>query len=156
MNNSPFDWNVCPTMDKNNAQLQAAGYIDASGNLVPVHDAATMYLGEPWRMPTRDEFDALVVNCATQWTTRNGVSGRLVTGKGAYSTKSIFLPAAGGCRWFDLGRPGSYVVYWSSTPYSGNSGYGWHLGITADACNCGNALYRFNGQSVRPVRVGNK
>ena len=44
-------------------------------------------------MPTDAEFAALLDNCTTEWITTNGVSGRLVTGKGAYADKSIFLPA---------------------------------------------------------------
>ena len=33
---------------------------------------------------TDAEFAALIDNCTTTWTTRNGVYGRLVTGKGAF------------------------------------------------------------------------
>lgn len=33
---------------------------------------------------TDAEFVALIDNCTTTWTTRNGVYGRLVTGKGAF------------------------------------------------------------------------
>ena len=95
MSSSPFSLSFCPTYNKSNSTLQSQGYIDSTGNLVAKYDAATAHLGAPWRMPTRTEIDALINNCATTWTTRNGVYGRLVTGKGAYASKSIFLPAAG-------------------------------------------------------------
>ena len=142
----------CPTYNKSISQLKSSGYIDESGNLVVAHDAATVHLGAPWRMPTDAEFSALISNCTTTWTTRNGVSGRLVMGKGAYSLKSIFLPAAGdghaSSSFTDLGKGGEY---WSSTPNSDYSSFTWHLYFYS-----GN-LYRSNndryyGQSVRPVR----
>lgn len=82
MGSSPFSGSSCPTYNKTTAQLQSAGYIDATGNLVAKYDAATAHLGAPWRMPTDAEFAALINNCTTTWTMRNGVYGRLVTGKG--------------------------------------------------------------------------
>ncbi|MGN0877081.1 MAG: InlB B-repeat-containing protein [Kiritimatiellia bacterium] len=140
-----------PTYGKSNSQLQSAGYIDATGNLVAAYDAATAHLGAPWRMPTDAEFSALISNCTTTWTTRNGVFGRLVTGKGAFSSKSIFLPAAG--RGYDssLGGPGSYGGYWSSTPNSDGSYDAWYLFFGSGS------FFRFDysrflGQSVRPLR----
>ena len=148
---SSYSFSNCPTYGKNNSQLQSDGYIDSTGNLVAKYDAATVNLGAPWRMPTDAEFSALINNCTTTWTTRNGVSGRLVTGKGAYASKSIFLPAAGfGCDsgLHDLGSNGNY---WSSTPHSGSSYHAWYLYF--DSSN----FYRYDcdrilGQSVRPVR----
>ena len=90
-----FYYVECPTWLKNYSTLQSEGWIDATGNLVAAHDAATAHFGAPWRMPTDAEFSALIENCTTTWIATNGVSGRLVTGKGAYADKSIFLPAAG-------------------------------------------------------------
>ena len=146
-----FSSSNCPTYGKNNSELQSAGYIDATGNLVAAHDAATAHLGAPWRMPTDAEISALVSNCDTEWTSRNGVSGRLVKGRGAYASKSIFLPAAG--YGFDSGLLflGSLGNDWSSTPESGSSYYACYL--TFDSSN----FYRRNhdcreGLSVRPVR----
>ena len=151
MSSSPFSSSSCPTYDKNNSALQSAGYIDSTGNLVAAHDAATAHLGAPWRMPTDAEFSALISNCTTTWITTNGVYGRLVTGKGAYANRSIFLPAAGYGYDLRLGDPGSYGYYWSSTPNSVGSSYAWYLlfvssGFSRDIFN------RYNGRSVRPVR----
>ena len=153
------DWNFtianCPTYGKSISDLQSLGYIDSTGNLSPAHDAARAHWGSPWRMPTDAEFNALVSNCDTQWTTRNGVSGRLVKGRGAYSSKSIFLPAAGAA---GSGND-SYLNYylgsrgycWSSTPYSDYSLRAWHLYFNlGDFGRDGTS--RYFGQSVRPVR----
>ena len=141
----------CPTYGKSNSALQSAGYIDSTGNLVAAHDAATAHLGAPWRMPTDAEFQALIDKCTTTWTTRNGVSGRLVTGKGAYASKSIFLPVAGfgdGSSLYDLG---SYGYYWSSTPTSVSSLDAWILYFRSGDFGRSDRG-RFIGRSVRPLR----
>ena len=138
------------TYGKNNAALRSAGYIDSTGNLVAAHDAATAHLGAPWRMPTSDEIQALVDNCTTTWITTNGVSGQLVTGKDAYADRSIFLPAAGLGEGSDLHDTGRHGDYWSSTPDSNDSDHAWSLDVPRGLHN--DYYYRYNGQSVRPVR----
>ena len=149
------NWNFssanCPTYGKSISELQSLGYIDSTGNLAPAHDAARAHWGSPWRMPTDAEFAALVSNCDTQWTTRNGVNGRLVKGRGAYSSKSIFLPAAGAGYDSYLGGLGSVGSYWSSAPYSDSSLQAWYLFFYSS--NFYRSIYYlYPGQSVRPVR----
>lgn len=102
-------------------------------------------------MPTDAEFAALINNCTTTWTTRNGVYGRLVTGKGAFSTKSIFLPTAGNGNDSDLYGPGSYGSYWSSTPSSDSSNIAWDLYFTSGYFDR-NYRNRYDGFPVRPLR----
>ncbi|MGN0854605.1 MAG: hypothetical protein ACI4R9_03675 [Kiritimatiellia bacterium] len=150
---SPFAFSSgnCPTWGKNNSTLQQEGYIDATGNLVAAHHAATAYLGAPWRMPTAAEIDALIDNCTTIWTNRNGVYGRLVTGKGAYASKSIFLPAAGYGHNSSLYNLGSNGYYWSSTPNPDYSGSAWRLSFGSGDFSRDNN-YRVGGRSVRPLR----
>jgi len=151
-----FSSGICPTQGKTISKLQSAGYIDATGNLVAAHDAATAHLGTRWRMPTKAEIDALISNCDTTWTTRNGVWGRLVTGRDAYASRSIFLPAAGVGRNSDLCLPGSYGDYWSSTPNSDTSysapHYAWHLHFDSSHFDLRTEYFRADGNSVRPVR----
>lgn len=143
----------CLTHDMTNAQLKSAGYIDEMGNLVAAHDAATAHCGGPWRMPTNAELVALISNCTTIWTSRNGVFGRLVTGKGAYASKSIFLPAAGYVTMSFIYDVGKYGCCWSSTPHSGHSDYAWGLNpYTGETEYCKRCL----GYSVRPVRESTK
>ena len=151
MSSSPFLSSSCPTYNKDNAALLSAEYIDSTGNLVAAHDAATAHLGAPWRMPTIDEIQALVDNCTTTWITTNGVNGRLVTGKGNYANRSIFLPAAGNGGDSDLSDLGSYGFYWSSTPSSDYSGDAWGLYFDSGLFWRG-TCYRSGGQSIRPVR----
>ena len=139
------------TMRKDNAALKSEGWIGEDGNLTAMHDAATVHLGTPWRMPTDAEITALIGNCTTEWTTRNGVNGRLVVGKGAYSSKSIFLPAAGYGDESCLEDFCSYGLYWSSTPYSGYSLDTRYLAFDSDYFGRAHS-FRYRGQSVRPVR----
>ena len=142
-----------PTFGKDNATLQNQGWITADGVLAPEHDAAHVHWGGDWRMPTSDEIQALISNCTTKWITTNGVSGRLVTGKGAYEDRSIFLPAAGDGLDSFLRGSGLYGDYWSSSPDSDNlfSDFAWHLNFdSSDFRRYFNP--RSRGQSVRPVR----
>ena len=67
--------------------------------------------------------------------------GRLVPG-----------PAAGNGNDSNLNNPGSNGNYWSSTPNSDNSNNAWNLNFNSSNFNRNNNN-RYNGQSVRPVRV---
>ena len=147
-----FSSGNCPTYGKSASKLRSAGYIDSTGNLVAAHDAATAHLGAPWRMPTDAEWDALIDNCDTTWTTRNGVKGRLVTGRGAYASKSIFLPAAGYGYGSGLNDLGSHGYYWSSTPCSDLSNRAWFLHFGSGYFYRYDNNFRCYGQSVRPLR----
>ena len=149
--NFSFNDSNTPTYNKSIATLQGEGWITADGVLVPEHDAAHVHWGGGWRMPTDAEFSALIDNCTTKWITTNGVSGRLVTGKGAYADRSIFLPAAGYGSGSYLSRPGSGGLYWSSTPDSDYPYRAWYLYFGSGSFRrYGNG--RYDGQSVRPVR----
>ena len=87
------------------------------------YDNATLLWGKKWRMPTSAELSnaegGLLYECECVWTENyngTGVNGILCTGKGAYSSNSVFLPAAGCCDWGDVSSKGESVYYWSSTP----------------------------------------
>lgn len=146
-----FDPEICPTYGKSDSQLRSAGYIDSTGNLVSKHDAATAHLGSPWRMPTDAEMAALIRNCTTTWTTRNGIHGRLVKGKGDYSSRSIFLPAAGFCFLYGPYDVGSNAQYWLSTP-TPDIPYGARSLYFSSGDFKRGDYGRHGGQPVRPVR----
>ena len=106
-------------------------------------------------MPTDAEFEALVNNCTTTWTTINSVYGRLVTGKGDYANRSIFLPAVGYGDESDLCRSSNgyyYGHYWSSTPNSDDSCCARGLRFYSGNFYRSNGYHRCSGLSVRPVR----
>ncbi len=150
MSSSPFS-SSCPTYGKDNSALQSAGYIDSTGNLVPEHDAAHVQWGGDWRIPTEQELVGLRDKCNWTWTTKNGVYGYVVKGKGAYANRSIFLPAVGCGDDSRLYRSGSRGYYWSSTPNSDYSDSAWFLYFESSRFSR-LRYYRRGGQSVRPVR----
>ena len=151
MGSSPFSWSSCPTYSKDTSELRAAKYINSTGNLVAAYDAATAHLGAPWRMPTDSEFSALINNCTTTWTTRNGVFGMLVKGRNDYSSKSIFIPAAGLGDGSDLNYPGRSGYYCSSTRDPSDSFLAQSLGFSSGLFGKG-SVNRYCGCPVRPVR----
>lgn len=112
-----------------------------------VDDVARAKLGGKWRMPTDAEWKALMETCSWEWTTRNGVKGRLVK---ATNGNSIFLPAAG--KWDDtaLGGDGSYGRYWSSSLYAESPLSAWYVFFNS-AHVLGDGDGRSRGLSVRPV-----
>ena len=144
-----------PMYNKSISTLQSEGWITSDGVLAPSHDAANVHWGNGWRMPTKDELTALNNNCDWTWTTLNGVKGYVVKGRSAYASKSIFLPAAGYGYYTLLNFSGSFGLYWSSVPRSGNlypsgSFYPWLLYFYSGRRNT-HHNYRYYGQSVRPV-----
>ena len=75
-------------------------------------DAARVYQGEPWRMPSAAEFQELIENCTTVWTTLNGVDGILFTSN--VNGATLFFPAAGYYNGTSLSYRGMIGFVWSS------------------------------------------
>lgn len=134
-------------------------YKDGTDALTGDDDTATNLWGNAWRMPTKDELDALNeldalynnTNCDVTWTYNyngSGVQGRIYTGKGDFASNSIFLPAAG-C--FEDGnfQPMSTCFYWSSTPKNDYSYY-MYFGDGTYGANIRDTNRR-TGYSVRAV-----
>ena len=131
------------------SELQSQGYIDGSGNLTPLHDAATANWGGSWRMPTKDEMQELVDHCEWEWTQVNGVNGSKVVGSNG---SCIFLPAAGYDVVEYLVFEGDYGYYWSSTPYDHYSNvYASGLYFYDGRDTVWPHFSRNGGKTVRPV-----
>ena len=86
------------------------GIIDNIKSLEFEDDAARVELGGNWRIPTKEELDALCKDCTWEWTTLNGIYGEMVTGPNG---NSIFLPAAGYFGGRALWYQGFKGFYWS-------------------------------------------
>ena len=83
------------------------GTPDYNNILDPEDDAASVALGEGWRIPTIDEFQELLDNCSFTLEERNGVNGYRVTSNvDGYTSQSIFLPS-------DESMNGD-AIYWTS------------------------------------------
>ena len=126
------------------------GFFDNKTTLEPADDAATANMGSEARMPTRQEWQELLANTTITTTTRNGVTGRLVTGRNG---KSIFLPCAGYKRYGDLVADGQGGFYWSSSrDEEGESSNAWHFYFGSTNPDVGVASREY-GYPVRAVRA---
>ncbi len=125
------------------------GFTDGKTSLDMEDDAAHASWGGRWRMPTKAEFEELLSNTTSEWTTLNGVKGRKFTSKS--NDSSIFLPA-GGSRWDgELSRAGTGGGYWSSALNESSPSGSWYLRLRSSDASA-DYDYRACGQSVRPVQ----
>ncbi|MBQ6277663.1 MAG: hypothetical protein IJK62_13285, partial [Bacteroidales bacterium] len=100
---------------------------------------------------SKSQWDELLQNTTNQWTTKNGVAGRLFTSK--KNGQTLFLPAAG-YRWGSgLTSAGAGGFYWSSLLYTDYPYDAWYLNFGSDDYYMGNYGLRYYGLSVRPVCV---
>lgn len=111
------------------------------------YDAATVMLGERWRIPTKEQVDELVEECIWEWVTVGEVEGMKATGKNG---NHIFFPATGYNYLKDaaLWRKGHSGRCWSGTPSTKYNAY--LLGFRPVSWSCRNNLRSF-GYCIRPV-----
>ena len=134
----------------------SGSYKDGESALSGDDDTATKLWGSNWRMPTQAELNALLSSCDVEWmdgSTKKykdtNIIGLLCTGKGAYASNSVFLPAAG---FYDRGNVSSQGMtgyYWSSTPRGGNDAS--YLTFSSSIQIVAFCYYRNYGCSVRAV-----
>ena len=125
------------------------GFTDSQTVLLPEDDAATANWGAEWRMATQEEWQELFDNTTQEWTTQNGVNGRLFT---AANGASLFLPIAG-YRWGDeLFGAGGSGYYWSSSLYTDSPRNAWYFSFHLGRYYVDDDYYRSDGRSVRAVR----
>lgn len=109
-----------PTYGMDYTMLLSEGWISEKGILNLQNDAARVQWGGGWRLPTNQEFEALVNMCDWTWTTISGVNGYVIRGRGEYSSGGIFLPAAGYDGGASPDNTGSGGYFWTSEPSSDN------------------------------------
>ncbi len=112
------------------------------------YDVAHVNWGGFWVMPSYEQQKELINNCTYEWTTVNGVKGRMFTSK--TNGGSIFLPAAGYRYGTVRYRAGSDGCYWSSTQDPSRADYAYFLYFYSGYVYM-HSHYRVGGQSVRPV-----
>ena len=155
-NKSVYDWSTYAygtfnqlTKYCNNAYWGLNGFTDTLTTLVPADDAATVRLGDGVRTPTKEEWEELLDNTTVEWTTLNGVNGRMFT---ATNGHTLFLPAAGTRYNSVLSRTDSLGLYWSSSLFTDYAGNAWNFYFTSDTQYMCNEYYRYGGNAVRAVR----
>ena len=147
-----------PTCNKSIATLQSEGWIVSQNGtdvLAPEHDAAHVKWGGDWRIPTKQDLDDLNNKCDWTWTTKNGMNGYEVRGRGDYASNSIFLPCAGTCWGEWRGDVGSWGGYQSSVLYAdGGYSYQHRFGLDDVGLDNRGTWYwpRWSGVTVRPVQ----
>lgn len=88
-------------------------YIEIANNISGAeYDVAHEKWGGSWRMPTQEEVQELMNECAWKWGDYKGVAGMYVTGPNG---NSIFLPAAGYRVEGKVSDVGTDAYYWSAT-----------------------------------------
>ena len=88
------------------------GVVDNRYILDPEDDAASLSLGEDWRMPTRWEFEELVDYCTASITRIKGECGFILTSR--VNSKQIFIPGHGGRHYFGFAYYVNKAPYWTS------------------------------------------
>ncbi len=124
-----------------------------SGNLTATEDVATVNWGSGVRMPTKKEFEELLIssNCTWTWTTKNGMMGYQVVSNS--NGNEIFLPAAGVRSDSYLWWLGERGFYWSSEPWPsyGDNTWSYHLHLMSAHHYANIGETRYYGLTVRAV-----
>ncbi len=127
------------------------GFTDNLTTLEASDDAATANWGTGWRMPTQIEMEELYDNCTHEYTTQNGVNGRLFTGPNG---NSIFLPATGYRDGSELYFSVTSGRYWSSSLSTQWLISAWRLHFSSSNYSVNDYdynNYRYYGYTVRAV-----
>lgn len=100
--------------------MKAYGSVDNKTELDASDDAAVIYWGEGWRIPTNDEWQELEEECLKESVIVNGVPGLRLTSR--TTGESIFLPVSV----FSLESTGQ-SGYWSSSLCVGYPYMAWEM-----------------------------
>ena len=101
---SDYKWGVRPNFTK---------YTTKGATLELEDDAAHVYMGGDWHMPSRSQCQELFGNTTTAWTTSDGIKGITLTSK-KDTSKSIFIPTAGYALSGSVKKRGAEAAVWSS------------------------------------------
>ena len=138
---SDYKYGVYPNYSK---------YTTTGAKLELEDDAAHVNMGGDWHMPTPDQIKELIHNTTSEWTTQDGINGRLFTSKTGNS-KSIFIPAAGYAQDGSIHNSGDNGNVWSSMLSTNNVNNGQNLNFNSGNANLNGNNNRYNGFSVRGV-----
>ncbi|MBR6456085.1 MAG: hypothetical protein IKS72_04035, partial [Prevotella sp.] len=129
------------------------GFTDELTTLQSADDAATANWGEGWRTPTQAEFEELVANTKSKWTTLNGVNGYEFT---AENGNSIFLPAVSHIDNTTLNNSGESGIYWTASLWSlpqhaDNPSIAFFMDFNSSEVATTFGTNRCFGMNIRPV-----
>ena len=134
--------------------------------LEPGDDAATVILGNGWRMPTKADWEELVRKGIWKMTVRNGSAGYLVTSR-IDGEEVVFLPAGGfyldGVLLFGkaellsledgtMSWKGAECHFWTSEIRTDYTPHAWYYGLSDQGYGQLYDASRSLGMNIRPVR----
>ena len=142
-----YCWGSIIDKDKNGAYKEGTTYLTGDD------DTATALWGKNWRMPTGNELLALLSNCDVEVIKDPNDDEKLLgakfTGKDAYSSNSIYLPAAGCCEYGSVeDYQGYFGNYWAGMQFGNDRGYCLEFDLNSKKVL---ADMRYFGCSVRAV-----
>ena len=126
-----------------------------NGILAPEYDAATVILGDDWRLPTDDDFEELVDNTKYEWVKNyndSGIDGGLFK---KTDDVGLFIPASGyrGDSRFDYrGTNKGRAYLWSSSLYVSRHHNAWYIYFDNHSPNIYNSRCRWYGMCLRAVK----
>lgn len=115
-------------------------------------DAAHIYMGGKWHMPSYEQIRELTANTDSTWVTdynHSGVNGMLFTSKSDIS-KKLFLPACGFLGNGNSAYASCYGYFLSSSIFSFDDCYNIVLGFNSDAVSVVKC-HRSFGKTIRGV-----
>ena len=144
-------------LKKYNTSPSYGDYVDGLTELEREDDVVRARLNSYWRMPTVYEFQELIENCTSTWTTLNGMNGvKLTSNKPGFKDRWIFLPAAScmvGDELFsypDFPAYGKTGRYWTSSLAKREPDYAWNAFVSEEGVSLMKNP-RCVGYLIRPV-----
>ncbi len=147
-----YNWETYKFCNGTMSSINKYNLTDNITELEADDDAATVNLGDMWRMPTSIEIDELLdqQKCEWVWTSLNGVDGYEVRSK--INGNSIFLPAAGqDCDATVDRNLGTYMTSSLRTTGADVPFVEWVLAMKDDGRLFRDSWYRKAGYTIRPV-----
>jgi non-specific serine/threonine protein kinase len=146
-----YKWNGYKYYEPISKKITKYNTSDKKTILEASDDAATIILGNEWRIPTTAEMEELVKKCTWKWfeDEKSGYCGYWVTGPNG---NRIFLPAAGCMNGNEPYATEFYGYYWTSEVVSFESKLAVHLFFDDSKANASNVSNRYYGFCIRPVR----
>lgn len=145
-----FEWSVYKWYYKWAGCQNFTKYTIEGAKLDLEDDAAHVHMGGDWHMPTPEQIKELIDNTTSEWTTLDGVDGRLFTSRKDES-KFIFIPAAGNAGSGLLNNHKRIGSIWSSILGIYSFYYGQRLYFDSVGAYSISSAPRYGGLSVRGV-----
>ena len=128
------------------------GSVDNKTELDPEDDAATANWGDGWQMPTNAQMAELVNKRNTEIVkaTLNNIQGVRIISKN--NQNEIFLPLSGYMEAAMTKSVDIFGYYWSRSLHTGSPSFADFMRVSSSLGHT-SFDFRYNGLSVRPVRV---